>query len=224
MTYTFRCAIIQKEFSTAVVEYIKQATRKVELNIPYSVYFPRLLSILRIVLQEKCWDLNPGTTPVIPPLATTAIIEQTVREHDKSLRIWRQYNNVNAALKQQLISRISNIYIRTLQDRHTGFANISTRKFIEQLLRTYGNITPTDLAENDIRFKTVYDPSEPIEPHYAQLEDSMDYADAGDNAYTTNQVVSNAYTLVFNTGKKLVANGPSSLIVMNLRHKIHTML
>jgi hypothetical protein len=28
----------------------------------------------------------------------------------------------------------------------------------------------------------------------------MDYADAGDNAYTANQVVSNAYTLVFNTG------------------------
>jgi hypothetical protein len=32
------------------------------------------------------------------------------------------------------------------------------------------------------------------------MEDDMDYADAGDNAYTANQVVSNAYTLVFNAG------------------------
>jgi hypothetical protein len=143
---------------------------------------------------------NPGTTPVIPPLATAAIIGQTVREHDESLRLWRQRNNVNAALKQQLISAISNIYIRTLQDRHTGFANVSTRELIEHLLRAYGNITPTDLAENDTRFKTAYDPSEPIETLYSQLEDAMDYADAGDNAYTANQVVSNAYTLVFNTG------------------------
>jgi hypothetical protein len=53
---------------------------------------------------------NPGTTPVIPPLATATIIGQTVREHDESLRLWSQYHNVNAALKQQLISSISNIY------------------------------------------------------------------------------------------------------------------
>jgi hypothetical protein len=143
---------------------------------------------------------NPGTTPIIPPLATAAIIGQTVRDHEENLRIWRQYNNVNAALKQQLISAISNIYIRTLQDRHTGFANVSTRELIEHLLRTYGNITPTDLAENDLRFKAAYDPAEPIETLYSQLEDAMDYADAGANAYTPNQVVSNAYTLVFNTG------------------------
>jgi hypothetical protein len=92
---------------------------------------------------------NPGTTPVIPPLATAVIIGQTVCEHDESLQLWRQYNNVNAALKQQLISSISNIYIQTLQDRHTGFANVFTRELIEHLLRAYGNITPTDLAENN---------------------------------------------------------------------------
>ncbi len=143
---------------------------------------------------------NPGTTPVIPPLDTAAIIGQTVREHDESLRLWRQYNNVNAALKQQLINAINNICIQTLQDRHTGFANVSTCELIEHLLRAYGNITPTDLAENDTRFKTAYDPSEPIETLYSQLEDAMDYANAGDNAYTANQIVSNAYTLVFNTG------------------------
>jgi hypothetical protein len=47
-------------------------------------------------------------------------------EHDESLQLWRQYNNMNAALKQKLISSIGNIYIRTLQDPHTGFANVST--------------------------------------------------------------------------------------------------
>jgi hypothetical protein len=117
---------------------------------------------------------------------------------------------VNAALKQQLISSISNIYIRTLQDRHTGFANVSTRGLIEHLLRACRNITPTDLAENDTRFKTAYDPFEPIETLYSQLEDAMDYADAGDNAYTANQVVSNAYTLVFNTGMSRLAQTASN--------------
>jgi hypothetical protein len=59
-------------------------------------------------------------------------------------------NNVNAALKQQLINSVGNIYIHTLPDCHTGFANVSTQELMERLLRAYGNSTPTDLAENDI--------------------------------------------------------------------------
>jgi hypothetical protein len=127
------------------------------------------------------------------------IIGATIREHNKNLQIWGEYNNVNAALKQQLIKTIDNIHIRALHDRHTGFASITTCQLIVHLLGTYGNITPANLAENDIRFKAAYDHSKPIETLYSQIEDAMDYAGAGNNAYTANQVVSNAYTLICNT-------------------------
>jgi hypothetical protein len=69
---------------------------------------------------------------------------------------------VNSALKQQLIGTVSNIYIRTLHDCHTGFVNIIMHQLIEHLLRTYDNITSAILIKSDARFKTPYDTSEPI--------------------------------------------------------------
>ena len=44
-----------------------------------------------------------------------------------------------------------------------------------------------------------YDPSQPIESLYDQIEDAVTLAAAGQAPYTTPQIVSIAYTLVFNT-------------------------
>jgi hypothetical protein len=107
---------------------------------------------------------------------------------------------MDAALKQQLVNGVNPMYIRTLENRHTGFANVTTRQLIDHLLNTYGNLTPTNLATNDSLFRQAYDPSQPIKSLYAQIEDAMDLAAAGRTPYTAQQVVSNAYSLVFNTG------------------------
>jgi hypothetical protein len=99
-----------------------------------------------------------------------------------------------------LIRAVDQLCIGTLQHRHTGFANVTTRQLIQHLLNTYGNITPTGLAHNDIKFRTAYEPAQPIEALFYQLEDVMDYADAGGNPYTAAQVVTNAYSIMFSTG------------------------
>jgi hypothetical protein len=92
------------------------------------------------------------------------------------------------------------LYLRTLQHRHTGFSNVTTRQLIEHLLRTYGNITPTDIAANDKKFRSAYDAVQPVEHLFSQIEDTMDYADAGQSPYTAAQVLTNAYSLIFKTG------------------------
>jgi hypothetical protein len=143
---------------------------------------------------------NPGPTPAIPPRTTVTETNNVIRNHREELRIWREYQNVDAALKQQLINAIAKIYLRTLQHRHTGFANVTTRQLISHLLQTYGNITPSDLATNDQKFRSAYDPAQPIEHLFSQIEDTMDFADAGGSPYTTAQVLTNSYSLVFNTG------------------------
>jgi hypothetical protein len=144
---------------------------------------------------------NPGPVPILVPNVGTAVqIQGLIRDHKESLRLWREYNNVDAALKQQIIRAVDQLYIRTLQHRHTGFANVTARQLIQHLLTTYGNITPTDLALNDGKFRTAYDPAQTIEALFSQLEDAMDYADAGSNPYSTAQVVTNAYSLMFSTG------------------------
>jgi hypothetical protein len=63
---------------------------------------------------------NPGPVPVlVPNVGTTAQIQGIIRNHKESLRLWREYNHVDAALKQQLIRAVDQLYIHTLQHRHT---------------------------------------------------------------------------------------------------------
>jgi hypothetical protein len=143
---------------------------------------------------------NPGVTPTIPTCTTNTDARIMICNHREALRLWREYQNVDAALKQQLISAVSRIYLRTLQHRHTGFANVTTRQLIAHLLQAYGNITPSDIATSDQKFRSAYDPAQPIEHLFSQIEDTMDFADAGGSPYTAAQVISNAYLLIFNTG------------------------
>jgi hypothetical protein len=50
-----------------------------------------------------------GPVPVlVPNVGTTAQIQGIIRDHKESLRLWREYNNVDAALKQQLIQPSTN--------------------------------------------------------------------------------------------------------------------
>jgi hypothetical protein len=67
-------------------------------------------------------------------------------------------------------------------------------------MQAYGNITPIDIEDNDRKFKTPYDPSTPIQLLYAQIEDAMEFADAGNTPYTQEQILANAYYLIFATG------------------------
>jgi hypothetical protein len=55
-------------------------------------------------------------------------------------------------------------------------------------------------CQNDIKFRTAYEPAQPIEALFSQLKDAMDYADAGGNPYNAAQVVTNAYSIMFSTG------------------------
>jgi hypothetical protein len=143
---------------------------------------------------------NPGPNP--PPLdnATAAQITENVRVHTENLRMYRQYITVSQALKRQIIETVDDIYIRTLRNRHTGYASLSPYQLVTHLYLTYGAITPMDMDANDEKFKRAYDPAQPFEMLVQQIEDAQEYADAGGNAYSSTQIVTNAYSLIFRTG------------------------
>ena len=144
--------------------------------------------------------VNPGAQPDIPAGATGSQIAAITREHNENHCIWREYLVTNKALKQQLLAAVNATYYRTLRNRITGFATITTRQLLEHLYRTYGNITPADLIDNDARMKSTYDPSMPIEVLFNQIEDAVELADAAKAAYTVPQVVNIAYNCIFQTG------------------------
>jgi hypothetical protein len=61
-------------------------------------------------------------------------------------------------------------------------------------------IAPTELTQNYERLNTPYDPNQPIETLFQQIQDARAFAVAGGQPYAAAMIVNVAYTLVFNTG------------------------
>ena len=103
-------------------------------------------------------------------------------------------------MQKQLSSAIKPIYLRAIHNRHTGLNHISIRNILAHLFTAYGQITDHEYHENDTKFKKDWDTSLPFETVIDQIENCIDFADAANKPYTPEQVISNAYTIVFNTG------------------------
>jgi hypothetical protein len=61
-------------------------------------------------------------------------------------------------------------------------------------------IAPTELTQNYDRLNTPYDPNQPIETLFQQIQDARAFAVAGGQPYGAAMIVNVAYTLIFNTG------------------------
>lgn len=142
----------------------------------------------------------PANTPAIAAGATAAIISEAVRVHTEELRQWREYTNLTAALRLQLVKSIEPVYLRSQLNRHVGFANRTPRQLLEYLFLTYGKLTPQRLSENHQAMTKPWNPNMPFEDLIDQIEVATDMATEGNQAYTDAQVLNIAYTQVYNTG------------------------
>ena len=99
--------------------------------------------------------IYPGQHPNVSAGASAANTSTStiVRRHTEDLRQWREFKNVNTALKNQLLSALDDIYIRALKDRHVGYMNQSIRSILQHLFDNYGNITPLELEDNDMKMR-----------------------------------------------------------------------
>jgi hypothetical protein len=81
-----------------------------------------------------------------------------------------------------------------------GFANTSAREMLEYLFLSYGSITAVDLERNFENMRKAWDPQQPVETLFKQIQDCVDYAEAGGITIGESQKLSTAYTKVFATG------------------------
>jgi hypothetical protein len=61
-------------------------------------------------------------------------------------------------------------------------------------------IAPTELTQNYERLNMLYDPRQPIENLFQQIQDARAFAVAGGQPYGDVMIVNVAFTLVFNNG------------------------
>jgi hypothetical protein len=71
------------------------------------------------------------------------------------------------------------MYLDILNNNMVGYANISAREILDHLLETYGNITAVDLEINFEHMRRSWDPQQPVETLFKQIQDCADYSEAG---------------------------------------------
>jgi hypothetical protein len=113
--------------------------------------------------------------------------------------VYRTYNNVDQEIKKLLIEAFNDAYINALSDEIVGYANCTSLQILTHLLAFYALIAPTELMHNYEHLNTPYDPNQPIETLFQQIQDARAFAVAGGQPYCAAMIVNMAYTLVFNT-------------------------
>jgi hypothetical protein len=71
------------------------------------------------------------------------------------------------------------MYLDVLNDNMVVFANISARDMLDQLFSTFGNITAVDLEINFEHIRRAWDPQQPVESLFKQIQDCAYYYEAG---------------------------------------------
>jgi hypothetical protein len=92
------------------------------------------------------------------------------------------------------------MYSDILNDDMVGYANISERGMLDHLFETYGNITAVDLEINFEHMRRAWDPQQPVETLFKQIQDCADYSEAGGVLTGHPQHINVGYAQIFATG------------------------
>jgi hypothetical protein len=80
-----------------------------------------------------------------------------------------------------------------------GFSDTTARDMLEHIFLYYDSITEVDLDHNFENMRKAWDPQQPVETLFTQIQDCMDYAESGGITISESQKLTTAYTKVFCT-------------------------
>jgi hypothetical protein len=143
---------------------------------------------------------NPGAAPIFPDGAQGPQIANIREVFTEQTTAFNKYMAVCNAVAAIIVEVIDPMYLATLRLPYIGLGTRTPMELLTHLYTNYAKITPADLDKNDVAMKQPCDVNQPIEILYKQIEDSIEFAAAGQTPYSPEQVLSIAYQLVFRTG------------------------
>jgi hypothetical protein len=108
-------------------------------------------------------------------------------------------------LEKQIISFFEPMYLDILNDKMVVFANISARDMLDHLFETYGNVTAVNLEINFEHMRRAWNPQQPVETLFKQIQDCDDYSEAGGVPIGHSQQINVGYAKIFATGHFMIA-------------------
>jgi hypothetical protein len=104
-------------------------------------------------------------------------------------------------LKKQIITVTEPMYIEILNDDLVGFDNTTSRDILDHLFLSYGSITAVDIDHNFENMRNTWDPQQPVETLFKQIQDCVDFAEASGVAIGAAHKLSSSYSKIFKSGK-----------------------
>jgi hypothetical protein len=143
---------------------------------------------------------TPGASAEVVVVMTAAVIAEMTRLHREETQVYRTYHKVDQAIKKLILEAFDDAYLNALSDEVVGYANCTSLDLLTHLLTFYAMIAPTELTQNYELLNTQYDPNQPIETLFQQIQDARAFSVAGGQPYGSAMIINVAYTLIFNTG------------------------
>ena len=143
---------------------------------------------------------NPSPSFQIPTgPVTAAVLSELMTKYIKELGFFKEYYDVDKAVKAKIQQYIQEKFYQTLIKKITGFSKVITLTILTHLWTTYGLLKEEDIQDFDKSLKTAISADTCFEDFIDQIEDNTD-AISSQNPYSPAQIVSIAYTIVNTTG------------------------
>ena len=142
----------------------------------------------------------PGAQPVIP-VGATQHMSNTIRDLWKeNLRVYHEVENVDKALKQQIIDAVEPMYLDAIRNRTSNNITRPIFEVLEHLFDNFGEITPETFLEREAAVKAKsYDPNTPVDTLFKDIEDLVDLSGRAGVAMTQAQSIQIAYVILWRT-------------------------
>jgi hypothetical protein len=131
---------------------------------------------------------------------TSAQISAARHIWEEDVQTYRTYTSFQQALKNQIIRVFEPMYLEILNDSMVGYANISARDMLDHLFDTYGKITAIGLDINFKHMRRAWDPHQPVDTLFKQIQDWVDYLEIGGVPIGLSQKINVGYVKIFATG------------------------
>ena len=139
---------------------------------------------------------------VIPAYQLPHAVQNEQARHAESVRQFNECNNVETAIRQQIVKAVPDGFLTALRNRQTNTIDGSIPVIMYYLFSNHGRVTPAMLQAEEKAVKEMFnDPAHPIDVIFNKVEDLSNLSSAARANFTEQQLINIAYVIINKTGK-----------------------
>ena len=137
------------------------------LKVPPATY-----TILSTLLLMEPNNLGPALIMLYPE-PTALVLSNLAQTHADNLIVWREYNDMDRAIKRVIKTIVPKVYLWTLRNRHTRYATVRILDILTHLHVTYGMLEDGNIQAIDMELKSPINEETHFEDFFAQIKDNQ---------------------------------------------------